>query len=183
MICGKILSISLTWAESSKWLLWVAEWALRQAQGRFTTLRDFAAAWIPGKAGDFEGNKLPLCQLPFQMSVQGSLLGGSNLPMAEFLGHSSFEKIPPVERVGAHIPLGFWGVTVMNSCWPGCALKCDIVTGAVWWGATPISTWREHNGPFALPPTRKGMDSPMQGALVKLWFQAGLCYRAPRRGF
>lgn len=54
MICGKILSISLTWTESSKWSLRVAEWALRQSW--FMILQNFSAAWIPQQAGDLKGN-------------------------------------------------------------------------------------------------------------------------------
>lgn len=53
----------------------------------------------------------------------------------------------------------------MDGCWPGCALTCDIVRGAVWSGDTPTSIWREHNGLLAVPPIRKGMNNLIEGAL------------------
>lgn len=60
----------------------------------------------------------------------------------------------------------------MDGCWPGYALKCDIVMGAVCPGGTLISVWGEHNGLLALSPTRKGMDDLVEGALVRAVFSS-----------
>lgn len=35
-----------------------------------------------------------------------------------------------------------------------------------------LSLWREHNGLLALSPTRKGMDDPVKGALVRAVFSS-----------
>lgn len=165
MICGEILSISLTWAESSRWSLRVAEWAVRQRRAGLWSCRTFLRHEFLGKqVTSKERDSLPPCQL----SVQGSLtaLGRAfgELILWEDFAHDRWGHTLPWDS--EEWLLGMGASLAMHLT---VTLSQELSGQEILLSLFGQNKWTSCSASY-----RKGMDNPIKWPLWELCFHASL---------